>query len=98
MPRLNKLGSLKAQRVSPGTVALHRNGFQVHTVNVRSIQTEGKLKQFKKSLETEVISMNSTSPYTQPFGRFRMRWIDDTGKNHGLRWSDLTLTGQWKPL
>ncbi|CAD5233558.1 unnamed protein product [Bursaphelenchus xylophilus] len=26
-----------------------------------------------------------------------MRWIDDAAKNHGLRWSDLTLAGQWKP-
>ncbi|CAD5217853.1 unnamed protein product [Bursaphelenchus xylophilus] len=89
---------LRAQRASPATVAVHPNGFQVPTVNVGSIQNEGKLEQFKKLLETEAISMNSTSPYTRPFGRFRMEWIDDAGQNHGLRWSDPTLTGQWKPL
>ncbi|CAD5228595.1 unnamed protein product [Bursaphelenchus xylophilus] len=60
---------LRAQRASPGTVAVHPNGFQVPTGNVRSIQNEGKLEQFKKSLKTEVISKNSTSPYTRPFGR-----------------------------
>ncbi|CAD5219807.1 unnamed protein product [Bursaphelenchus xylophilus] len=89
---------LRAQRASPGTVAVHRKGFQFPTVNVRSTQNEGKLEQFKKSVEMKVISMNWTSPYTRPFGRFKMRWLDDAGKNHGLRWSDLTLTGQWKPL
>ncbi|CAD5223148.1 unnamed protein product [Bursaphelenchus xylophilus] len=75
---------LRARRASPGTVAVHRNGFQVLTVNVRSIRNEGKLKEFKKSLETEVISMNSTSPYTRPFWRFSMRWIDDAGKNQAF--------------
>ncbi|CAD5213265.1 unnamed protein product [Bursaphelenchus xylophilus] len=89
---------LRAQRASPGTVAVHRNGFQVHTVNVRSIQAEGKIGAIQQIVGNESDQHEFDIPYTRPFVRFRMRWIDDAGKNHGLRWSDLTLTGQWKPL